>query len=55
MQTAKCPVCRSDVIVGDEIYRGDMENCSNCEAELEVVSLHPLQLREINEELAPEK
>ena len=50
MQTAKCPVCGSDVIVGDEIYEGDMETCANCNTDLEVITLHPLFFKEINDE-----
>ncbi len=50
MQTTKCPNCNSDVIIEDELYEGDLINCSNCAAELEIVSLHPLQLSEIKDE-----
>ena len=50
MQTNKCPVCRSDVIIEDELDKGDLVNCANCGAELEIISLQPTQLRELKEE-----
>lgn len=50
MQTAKCPVCASDVIAGDEIYEGDIETCANCNTDLEIITLHPLSFKEIEED-----
>jgi len=49
MQTARCPVCGSDVVIEDEAYEGDMETCSNCETDLEILSLHPPQVAKIND------
>lgn len=47
MLTSRCPACNSDVIIEEEAYEGDLVDCSNCEAELEIISLHPLQFSEI--------
>jgi lysine biosynthesis protein LysW len=46
MKTTHCPVCNSDVIIADEAYEGDLVDCAICGAELEIASLHPLQLAE---------
>lgn len=50
MNTAVCPVCKSDVIVGDEAYEKDLVTCANCGTDCEIVSLSPLQLEAIEEE-----
>jgi len=50
MQTSKCPACHSDVVVEDGLYEGDLVDCANCGAELEIISLHPIQLSEIKRE-----
>lgn len=42
MTTASCPICHSDVIVGDEVYENDLVTCVNCGADLEITSLSPL-------------
>jgi lysine biosynthesis protein LysW len=44
MQNTKCPLCNSDIIIEEEAYEGDLVNCINCDAELEISSLHPLNL-----------
>ena len=44
MLTARCPQCNSDVIIEDDAYEGDLVDCANCEAPLEIISLHPPQL-----------
>jgi lysine biosynthesis protein LysW len=46
MQKSKCPTCNSDVIVGEDAFEGDLLDCSNCGAELEIVTLHPPVLSE---------
>ena len=46
MQKSKCPACNSDVIIGEDAFEGDLLDCSNCGAELEVVALHPPVLAE---------
>jgi transcription elongation factor Elf1 len=48
MQTTKCPVCNSDVVIDDEAVDGDMAECVICKVMLEV-HLHPLHLTIIEE------
>lgn len=50
MDKSKCPICHSDVMVNDEIYENDLVTCNNCGRDLEVVSLHPLVFRKIDDE-----
>jgi lysine biosynthesis protein LysW len=50
MQNARCPVCSSDVIIEDEAFENDLVTCAICENELEITSLHPLQLTPLKEE-----
>ena len=50
MQTSRCPVCNSDVIIEDGAYEGDLVNCANCGADLEISSLHPPRLSILPEE-----
>jgi len=47
MQTSKCPVCNSDVIIEDEAIENDLLECTNCGKELEIVSMHPVRLEKI--------
>lgn len=51
MKTGKCPVCHSDVIIDDGAYEGDLVDCSNCGAELEIIALNPLQIGKIENDL----
>lgn len=63
MNTVRCPSCHSDVIVEDEAYEGDLVDCVNCGAQLELVALHPPQVKlfeedsgeETTDDLAPDK
>jgi len=50
MQKSRCPICQSDIIVDDDAILGDMISCTNCDSDLEIIVLHPLQLAEIPEE-----
>ncbi len=50
MNTARCPSCRSDVIVEDDSYEGDIFDCANCGAQSELTALHPPQLRLVESE-----
>ena len=50
MQTTQCPVCSSDIIIDEESSEKDLVNCLNCETELEIVTLQPLQLSPLQEE-----
>lgn len=47
MQKARCPVCSSDVMIGDEAFESDLVTCSNCGCDLEIVTLNPPQLKEL--------
>jgi len=49
MQTSQCPICSSDVIIEDGSSEKDLVSCLNCGAELEIVTLQPLQLRPLDE------
>lgn len=44
MQTAKCPVCNSDVIIEDEAFEGDIAECAICNSISEITTLHPVAL-----------
>ncbi|MFH1522388.1 MAG: lysine biosynthesis protein LysW [Patescibacteria group bacterium] len=44
MLTSRCPICRSDVIIEDELCKGDLIDCINCGVELEIISLNPLRI-----------
>lgn len=54
MQTGKCPLCQSDIIIDDEVYTGDLVDCANCSQELEVKSLNPLQIIEMDNDSTEE-
>ena len=45
-----CPECGAVVIVDDDVVEGEILECEECGAELEVISVSPLEL-----ELAPEE
>lgn len=47
---AECPECAADVTLPDDVMEGEIIQCGDCGAELEVVSLDPPTL-----ELAPEE
>lgn len=44
MNKAKCPMCSADVTIPKNAKLGTLVICGECEAELEVVSLKPLEL-----------
>lgn len=44
MQTAKCPVCSSDIVVSDDAYEGDIVDCAICTSISEISSLHPIEI-----------
>ena len=44
MTLAKCPLCGEKVKVGTKPWMGQQVDCPACDANLEVVSLHPLSL-----------
>jgi alpha-aminoadipate carrier protein LysW len=48
---ATCPVCEGSFYLDEEeIEEGDLINCEECGAELEVVSTDPLELEAMEEE-----
>lgn len=55
MNTVACPVCKSDIIIGDEAYELDILTCANCGSELEIVSLSPFKLVALVEDEEPEE
>ena len=50
MPTAPCPECEAPVTLGDDVIKGELVVCPDCGAELEVISVDPLEL-----DLAPEE
>lgn len=47
----RCPGCAADIDVDeDEVEEGEILNCPECEAELEVVQTHPVHLNLLSEE-----
>jgi lysine biosynthesis protein LysW len=44
MQDAKCPMCGATVQVSEKKKMGDIVFCDQCDAELEIVSLKPIEL-----------
>jgi alpha-aminoadipate carrier protein LysW len=46
---AACPECGAEIHVDDDIDKGELLQCEECEAKLEVVGLDPVEL-----DLAPE-
>ncbi len=50
MQTTQCPICLSDIIIEEEASEKDLVTCLNCGAELEIVTLQPLQLDPLQEQ-----
>ena len=47
----RCPQCAVEMDVDeDEVEEGEILSCPECEAELEVVQVHPVQLNVLSEE-----
>jgi lysine biosynthesis protein LysW len=47
----RCPKCAVEVDVDeDEVEEGEILNCPGCEAELEVVQIHPVKVNVISED-----
>ena len=52
----RCPKCAVEVDVDeDEVEEGEILNCPGCEAELEVVQIHPVSVNVISEEMTKTK
>jgi alpha-aminoadipate carrier protein LysW len=44
MPRGTCPDCEADVQVDDDVDKGDVLECADCGASLEVVGLDPIEL-----------
>ena len=49
MPSGNCPECEAEVHVDDDVEKGDLINCEECDTLLEVVGLDPIEL-----DIAPE-
>jgi alpha-aminoadipate carrier protein LysW len=50
MPRGTCPECEADVQVDEDVDKGDIVECPDCGAQLEVVGLDPIELDLIIEE-----
>jgi len=50
VMTATCPECEAQVKLNPDVEKGEIVQCAECGAELEVVETNPVQLK-----LAPEE
>jgi lysine biosynthesis protein LysW len=41
---AACPECEADIHVDEDVDKGELFNCPECDARLEVVGLDPIEL-----------
>jgi alpha-aminoadipate carrier protein LysW len=41
---ASCPECDADIHVDEEVDKGELITCAECDAKLEVVGLDPIEL-----------
>ncbi|MGE0130616.1 MAG: lysine biosynthesis protein LysW [Blastocatellales bacterium] len=44
MPLAVCPECEAEIHVDDDVDKGEIIRCEECEASLEVVGLDPIEL-----------
>lgn len=44
MPIAVCPECEAEIHVDEEVDKGDLLDCEECDAKLEVVGLDPIEL-----------
>lgn len=44
MPLAACPECQSEIHVDEDVDKGDIVNCEECDIRLEVVGLDPVEL-----------
>lgn len=44
MPSAVCPECHADVHVEEDIDKGEVVHCDECDVTLEVVGLDPIEL-----------
>ncbi len=45
-----CPDCQKEIPQTDNVLIGDILECQECGTEVEIISLEPLQYRELIEE-----
>jgi alpha-aminoadipate carrier protein LysW len=50
MPIAVCPECEAEIHVDEEVDKGDLLDCEECDVRLEVVGLDPVEL-----DLAPDE
>ncbi len=50
MPRAVCPECEAEIHVDEEVDKGDLLDCEECDVRLEVVGLDPVEL-----DLAPDE
>ena len=48
--TTECPDCGERIALQLPVRRGDLVNCPNCDAELEVIGTDPVELDWVYEE-----
>lgn len=44
MPLAACPECQSEIHVDEDVDKGEIVNCEECDIKLEVVGLDPIEL-----------
>lgn len=44
MAKAICPACKGPLVLDQHLQEGEYLNCFRCDADLELISLHPLVL-----------
>ena len=44
MPLAVCPECEAEIHVDEDVDKGEIINCEECETTLEVVGLDPIEL-----------
>ncbi len=54
MPIAICPECEMEIHVDEDLDKGDLLNCEECDATLEVVGLDPVELDLASEEESDE-
>lgn len=50
----KCPVCREYFELEDDLEKGEITSCPRCYEDLEVISINPLRIESIGEDLYDE-
>ncbi|MGB1289032.1 MAG: lysine biosynthesis protein LysW [Aggregatilineales bacterium] len=45
-QSAPCPICEAAVPVPADVMENELIVCPDCESDLEIISLEPLELEE---------